>query len=270
MKNVKKGKSLFLFKNNLSHIFRIGIECITFKFQVFGLYKGIMSPLYGQIGINAIVFGIYGNTMRLMGDKNLTSQFIAGATAGGVQSILASPMELVKIRFQMQGEGVQKLDLTKRDMRYHYTSPYDCFKKIYKYEGGIRGIFRGFNMTFWREVPSFGVYFASYHYLCVKTNAVTDDSVNIPKLLFCGGWAGIICWIVTYPTDVIKTRQQMDGMGGMQEYKGVIDCAMKSYRKEGLSVLFRGLNVTILRAFPTNAATLATVTVFLNVFGKNM
>ena len=129
-------------------------------------------------------------------------------------------------------------------------------------------MFRGMTLTLIREIPSFGVYFASYDYLCKKTNAVSEDSVNIWKLLFCGGTAGIVCWIVTYPTDVIKTRQQMDGMG-VSKYKGVLDCTIKSVQEEGYTVLFRGLNATLLRAFPTNAATLATVTVMLKLLGHS-
>ena len=239
---------------------------------MFGLYKGILSPLYGQVGINAIVFGVHGNVLRAMGDENnLTFQFTAGCIAGCVQSIIASPMELVKIRFQMQGEGVSKNSLKKGgkvDPKYFYTSPMDCLKKIYKYEGGIKGVFRGMTLTQIREVPSFGTYFASYQYLCEKTGAVTPDGgVNILKLLFCGGTSGILCWVVTYPADVIKTRQQMDGMG-RTKYKGVIDCTIKSAREEGFSVFFRGMNATLLRAFPTNAATLATVTVTLNMLDR--
>lgn len=233
----------------------------------------MLSPLYGQIGINAIVFGVHGNVIRAMGDENdLTLQFTAGCIAGSVQSIIASPMELVRIRFQMQGEGESRNSLKKGGKiyrKYFYTSPTDCLKKIYKYEGGMKGVFRGMLLTQIREVPSFGTYFASYHYLCEKTNSVTEDgSVNIKKLLFCGGTAGILAWVVTYPADVIKTRQQMDGMG-RNKYKGVIDCTIKSAQEEGFSVFFRGLNATLLRAFPTNAATLATVTVTFNMLGRS-
>jgi len=231
------------------------------KESMFGLYKGMVSPLYGQIGINAIVFGIHGNVLKALGNRDIKSQFFAGAVAGGVQSVIASPMELVKIRFQMQGEGVLKNNkLTAANQKYFYDSPTDCLKKIYKHEGGAKGLFRGMSLTLVRCLNSFGIYFASYDFLCKKTDAVTEECVNVWKLLLCGGTAGSICWLIAYPTDVIKTRQQMDGMG-RTKYKGVIDCTLKSIHEEGYRVLFRGLNATLLRAFPTNAATLATVTV---------
>lgn len=240
------------------------------KESTFGLYKGMLSPLYGSIAINAVVFGVHGNVLRALGTNDVKTQFIAGAIAGGIQSFIASPMELVKIRFQMQGEGESSKTKVKvkKNPKYFYSSTTDCLRKIYKYEGGFKGVFRGMTLTQLREIPSFAVYFASYHYLCEKTNAVSDGNVSISKLLFCGGWAGILCWIVTYPTDVLKTRQQMDGMG-TTKYKSIIDLTVRSVRQEGYSVLFRGLNATLLRAFPTNGATLATVTVALNLINRD-
>ena len=47
----------------------------------------------------------------------------------------------------------------------------ECLVKIYRHENGLRGVFRGLNLTILREGPSFAVYFSSYEYLCKKTNA---------------------------------------------------------------------------------------------------
>lgn len=35
-----------------------------------GIFRGVTSPLAGVAGINAIVFGIYGNAQRRMSDPN--------------------------------------------------------------------------------------------------------------------------------------------------------------------------------------------------------
>lgn len=90
-----------------------------------------------------------------------------------------------------------------------------------------------------------------------------EDSYVIPKLLFSGGMSGIVSWLSTYPVDVIKSRLQADGVGGVTQYNGILDCVRKSYHEEGWRVFTRGLTSTLLRAFPVNAATFATVTVFL-------
>jgi hypothetical protein len=76
-------------------------------------------------------------------------------------------------------------------------------------------------------------------------------------MLMAGGMSGVVSWVVTYPTDVVKTRIQMDTEG---KYKGVADCIKKIYQTEGSGAFTRGLTPAVLRAFPTNAATFTVVT----------
>ncbi len=227
-------------------------------------------PLVGQVFINAVIFGVQGNTLRRLKDKGVKGHFISGAVAGGIQTFLCSPVELIKTRMQLQGQGESRKQLkthVRACDKYNYANPVDCISKIYKHEG-FRGPFRGMLCTFIREVPSFGVYFAAYFSLCKYLKANTG-AFNIPKLFICGGLSGMLTWIVTYPIDVVKTRIQADGVG-KNTYNGIIDCVQKSYKKDGYRVFFRGFNATIIRAFPTNAATLATVTLFLEAVEPEM
>lgn len=74
-----------------------------------------------------------------------------------------------------------------------------------------------------------------------------------------GGLSGTLSWVVTYPFDVVKSRLQADGMGGEIKYRGIWHCFKNSIEVEGISVMSRGLISTIVRAFPTNAATFTVV-----------
>ena len=49
------------------------------------------------------------------------------------------------------------------------------------------------------------------------------------------------------PIDVVKTRLQMDGSGGVKQYSGSVDCATKLVRAEGPSSLFKGLPPALVR-----------------------
>lgn len=49
------------------------------------------------------------------------------------------------------------------------------------------------------------------------------------------------------PIDVVKTRLQMDGSGGVKQYSGSVDCATKLVRSEGPTSLFKGLPPALLR-----------------------
>ncbi|KAG7508476.1 mitochondrial basic amino acids transporter-like [Solea senegalensis] len=224
--------------------------------SAFGLYKGIGSPMMGLTFINAIVFGVQGNTMRLLGHDTPMNQFLAGAAAGALQSVLCCPMELAKTRMQMQGTG------EKKSSRRLYKNSLDCLVRIYKREGLV-GVNRGMVTTLIRETPGFGVYFLAYDVLTRNIGCEPNDRYMIPKLLFAGGMAGIASWLSTYPVDVIKSRLQADGVGGVNQYSSIADCVRQSVRKEGYMVFTRGLTSTLLRAFPVNAATFATVTLVL-------
>lgn len=56
------------------------------------------------------------------------------------------------------------------------------------------------------------------------------------------------------PLDVIKSRIQADDLSNPQ-YKGIVDCTVKSYKKDGLHVFRRGFIMCSFRSFPVNAAT---------------
>lgn len=225
-------------------VYRGTLHCfksLVAKNGIMGLYKGISSPLTGVAAINAIVFGVYGNVQRRSTDpESLRSHFFAGAAAGFAQSILCSPMELVKTRVQLMGSG----------------SPFQCLKNIYRSEG-VRGVFKGYGLTVMREIPAFSSYFVTYE-LLTKTDS--DVPVSTVRMLLAGGLAGTASWVITYPVDVIKSRLQSDGMAGPAKYTGALDCLKKSTASEGYSFLSRGLFSTILRAFPTNAACFTVVT----------
>ncbi|XP_069674023.1 mitochondrial basic amino acids transporter isoform X1 [Periplaneta americana] len=222
------------------------IDCLTNtlkKESVSGLYKGMSSPLAGVAVVNAIVFGVYGHCQRHLPQPDaLSSHFMAGAAAGLVQSFVCCPMELVKTRLQLQGQ-------------HCYNGPLHCLAQVAKTEG-VRGVFRGLGTTICREVPGFGTYFLAYEFLTRSAGA----PVSTAYMLLAGGLSGTLSWVLTYPIDVVKSRLQVDGMGGVYKYRGFVDCLKKSIQAEGYGVMIRGLNSTILRAFPTNAATFTVVT----------
>ena len=87
------------------------------------------------------------------------------------------------------------------------------------------------------------------------------DSIAPWQQLVAGGIGGIATWVVSYPMDVIKSRIQTDS-----SYRGIWHCAATSYKAEGMSVFFKGLETTIVRAFPVNAIIFITYEVLMKVF----
>ncbi|XP_050465297.1 mitochondrial basic amino acids transporter-like isoform X1 [Cataglyphis hispanica] len=227
------------------------LRTILAKESVSGLYRGMTSPIAGVAVVNAIVFGVYGHTQRHLSEPDrLSAHFLAGVSAGLAQTPVSSPIELAKTRLQLQSPS-------QGDSR----GPIQCLRNIYKKEG-YRGVFKGLNITFLREGPSYGVYFVTYEML---TKTSSKQPISTPHMLLAGGLAGTASWVISYPIDVIKSRIQAESSN---RYSGALDCLKKSVRAEGYRCLYRGLNSTILRAFPTNAATFAVVTWTFRLFGE--
>ena len=212
-------------------------------------------PLGGQALINAILFYVEGQCMKLLQpqggthDQSIPNSIVSGAIAGGVQSIVCSPMELIKLRMQVQGMGEA------RSARNHtYRGPWQTTKLIWQKDGFRKGIMKGFNMTIARECTSFGLYFSSYRFFC-KAFASTEGSVDDLGLFWrslSGGMTGCVVWIASYPFDVVKTKIQTDGISGKHVYHGSWDCFKKLYAKNGSKVFFKGLNPCLVRGFLNN------------------
>ena len=234
--------------------------------------------MLGMAFINAIVFGVQHNLMKVL-DQTYFNSFLAGGTAGAVQSIICCPMELIKLRMQAQHNPTELFHLTGPNPERVYSNPWDATHKI-RNKNGTLGLFKGMGTTMAREVPGFGMYFLTYDLLCNMSmkvfNTESWDSIHPITLCICGGLSGISAWVVSYPFDVIKSRFQVDGMFGVENYQDALDCFRKTY-KEGLSeyanrnqffIFFRGLNSTMARGFIVNAVTFPTVILILRYWRR--
>ncbi|KAI8842114.1 solute carrier family 25 member 45 [Chytridium lagenaria] len=218
--------------------------------KVFGLYRGMSSPLIGVAFINSLLFGIYSSffdVFQRYSNEKLTSIFFAGCASGFINAFFSCPMELVKIRLQNQ----------------HTTSNgvFLCCHRIYATHG-YRGFYKGLHATLLRETPSYGVYFVTFELLANGFQDLGGNKYPSMGLLLAGGFAGVAGWLSTYPFDVIKTRIQT---GAIVESTGICLQIISISKKEGFRSLFSGLGPTIVRAFPTNAATFYTVALIKNM-----
>lgn len=234
---------------------------------VFGLFKGMAPPLAAVALQNAVLFGVYGNVLNLLsttqGEKpSLSHISVAAATSGAAQLWVVCPMELVKIKLQMQTE-------LKRSSSSRYRGSLDCIRKIYK-TSGSRGIFQGMFPLVIRDVPGFMVYFASYEIIVdLLSSRESRGDVGLLAPILAGGLAGMISWTSTFPCDFVKSKMQADGNDGKFLYKGFTDCFIKNYRTGGVKTFFTGLGPTLLRAFPTNGVIFFVYNLVSKLFSEN-
>jgi solute carrier family 25 carnitine/acylcarnitine transporter 20/29 len=231
-----------------------------------GFFKGLTSPLVGSVGTNAIVFGTYGNALRLLETSSsnsesfvvvepplLSSVFVAGTIAGVFQTLVLCPTDLVKCQMQIQ-DG---FSATSQQQRV-FKGPMECARQIYA-RRGTRGLFLGFWPTLHRDSFSFGIYFFVYEalkrFLFVHAKDNVDEKM---AMLAAGGTAGVLSWASVYPMDVVKSCIQTLPHDATAKERTMRYQMQRLYRQKnngGFRPFTNGLGTALCRAFPVNAVT---------------
>ncbi|BFF94273.1 mitochondrial magnesium exporter 1 [Drosophila madeirensis] len=89
---------------------------------------------------------------------------------------------------------------------------------------------------------------------------VTQEKANPVKSFIAGGFGGMCNVITGHPLDTIKVRLQtmpLAAPGQSPRYKGVIDCAVKTFRQEGLRGFYRGISAPLVGVTPIYAVDFA-------------
>jgi solute carrier family 25 carnitine/acylcarnitine transporter 20/29 len=217
------------------------------------LFRGTVYPLSTAALQNAVCFHSYGAACRQLAQTDnksttlsLENVFWAGSFAGLVQTAIVTPIDLLKIRLQLQ---------TVKPGTAGYIGPVSMLQRVVAREGGLRSLYRGTIITAIRDIPSYGVYFSTFEWVrelmepgCRDADKKKNSAAG--AVWAAGGAAGAISWLSVYPFDVIKSRIQ----GNPSKYTDLWDCVVKSYREEGSGVFLRGLPATLARAFLVNGA----------------
>ncbi|PCH36664.1 mitochondrial carrier [Wolfiporia cocos MD-104 SS10] len=215
----------------------------------FALYKGMASPLVGIAGVNSLLFAAYGVSKRLISpfpQLSLTEIAAAGAMAGAINAILASPVEMFKVR--MQGQ---------------YGSPSDkrlraVVGEMWQQWGFRKGIMRGYWITVAREIPAYAGFYSAFEFSRRKFAEKYGSQLPVWALLASGSTGGIAYWLACYPLDVVKSRVQLRATPPSGTPVQYIAHELRTIVAEsGMSGLFRGLSPSLLRSIPAAASTFA-------------
>uniref|UniRef100_A0A8C9P2K2 Solute carrier family 25 member 48 n=1 Tax=Spermophilus dauricus TaxID=99837 RepID=A0A8C9P2K2_SPEDA len=228
--------------------------------QVFGFFKGMSFPLASIAVYNSVVFGVFSNTQRFLSQHrcgepetsprhSLSDLLLASMVAGMVSVGLGGPVDLIKIRLQMQTQPFREAALGEQPA---YQGPVHCIATIVRTEG-LAGLYRGASAMLLRDIPGYCLYFIPYVFL---SEWITPEACAGPSpcaVWLAGGMAGAISWGTATPMDVVKSRLQADGVY-LNKYKGVLDCISQSYQQEGLKVSPSSVTSEASHSFPQIAA----------------
>ncbi|KAK3378375.1 mitochondrial carrier domain-containing protein [Podospora didyma] len=216
-----------------------------------GLYSGVVPQLIGvapekaiKLTVNDLVRGFFGDNQ---GKIWWGHELIAGGSAGACQVVFTNPLEIVKIRLQVQGEVAKSVDGAPR------RSAMWIIRNL-----GLVGLYKGASACLLRDVPFSAIYFPTYSHL--KKDLFGESStkkLGVLQLLTAGAIAGMPAAYLTTPCDVIKTRLQVEARKGDTTYTGLRHAAKTIWKEEGFRAFFKGGPARILRSSPQFGFTLA-------------
>ena len=211
---------------------------------------------------------------------------LKGFVEGGIASIVAGcsthPLDLIKVRMQLQGEPAAPVPALRPALAFPGAPSVDTIphpitpplrrpgliavgRQILRTEGPA-ALFSGISATVLRQTLYSTTRMGLYDILKIKWSSPPDIDGSNPTLplhkkITAGLIAGAVGAAVGNPADVAMVRMQADGRlpaAERRNYKGVTDAIGQMVRREGVGSLWRGSGLTVNRAMIVTASQLAT------------
>lgn len=175
--------------------------------------------------------------------------FLFGGVSGMGATLVVQPLDLLKNRLQLTGEGGgQKL----------YKNTFDALVKISRSEG-IFGMWNGLSAGLLRQATytttRMGIYTSLFDYF-----STDDRPPNVFVKALLAMFAGGVGAYIGTPADLTLIRMTADGRLPKEQqrgYKNAFDGLYRVAKEEGAMKMWSGWRPTVARAIVVNAAQLA-------------
>ncbi|KAL9608253.1 MAG: hypothetical protein Q9167_006905 [Letrouitia subvulpina] len=183
----------------------------------------------------------------------LALPFINGGLAGMTATTVIQPIDMIKVRLQLAGEGVKTGPK---------PTPISVTRDIIR-RGKIGDLYTGLSAGLLRQAvyTTARLGFFDTFMTLLKTNAESKgNKVGFQERALAGLSAGGLAAMVGNPADLALIRMQSDGLKPAAErahYRSVVDALTRISKAEGITALWAGAYPTVVRAMALNFGQLA-------------
>lgn len=209
---------------------------------------------------------------------------VKGFVEGGIASIIAGcsthPLDLIKVRMQLQGENAPKpnpVQILRPALAFGQTGTTTIHVgstpvpqprvglvsvgvRLVQQEG-VTALFSGISATVLRQTLYSTTRMGLYEVLKNKwTDREAGGTMPLVRKIEAGLIAGGVGAAIGNPADVAMVRMQADGRlppAQQRNYKSVVDAITRMAKQEGVTSLWRGSSLTVNRAMLVTASQLA-------------
>lgn len=218
------------------------------------LWKGNLTNclrVFPQYAINFMLYEKFKINFKPFISNDNYLHLLSGGCSGVLAIMSIYPLETARSHLALQ------INHTK------YSGLINVFQQL-----SMRELYAGSKLTCFGYGPWNAINFASYNYYTNIFHSYKEKSPHIYPLL-CGGISGSTAISITYPTDLIRRRLQMQSFSPeVPRYSGIFDCAQKIFKKEGIFGFYRGLSISYIKTFPTLAIQFYTLETLKEKFSK--
>ena len=191
------------------------------------LYDGLKPALLRHCIYTMLRINIYENLRdTLQKDDNplsMSQKYLIGGTSGGIAQLVASPCDLLKIRYITNLKTQKKISIP------------TTIRNIYS-ENGIRGLWKGVTPNVGRAMLVNLGELATYDHAKQTIQHTLHIKDSTPLHIMSSLCSGFVASVCCTPADVIKSRI----MQSNSPYKGIGDCIHKTVTEEGVISLYKG------------------------------
>ena len=187
--------------------------------------------------------------------ENLSMTFVGGSLGGIANVLIGHPFDTLKVRMQMLN-----------------TSLFSCIKSMIAQEGAT-SLYKGIKSPLYNVPIIYSLCFGSYEVGLWALGVRFSKEPTPWQASIAGGWAGFVISFVLTPMELVKCRQQMEGVGQKIHASKACTIAKQIVQSQGIRQLFKANTLTIAREVPANAvyfgAFIYLKEAFKPIFGDN-
>lgn len=193
---------------------------------------------------------------------NALAPALAGGVAGATARVFVAPLDVVKIRLQVQLEGAGS---------GKYRGLAQAARTILR-EEGARGLWAGTVPALFLWVPYTAIQFTVLSKFNEEAERrglfrASNGEKSAVGSFVAGAVAGSVATVATYPFDVIRTL--LVSQGHPKVYQNVLDAAVGVARDRGVAKgLYAGVSVTLAEIVPASAVQFGSYAMLKKSFGS--